>query len=143
MLKELISTKINEVFLEYQKANNIVSGDIDPFDAHYLDRLEAQLEQLIERVCSYQEKQKPALYIYRDSEGIAHSVNYEHIDKDKFFYEVSHRIAFDDCTDETVVAIFWEGKEVEYAGWQRGMKFEYKDTDGNTIWVCHFPQWDH
>lgn len=51
MLKHLIHEKINEVFLEYQKANNITSGDIQPFDAARLERIEEALEELIIRVC--------------------------------------------------------------------------------------------
>ena len=54
MLKHLIHEKINEVFLEYQKANNITSGDIQPFDAARLEHIEEALEELIVRVCEYQ-----------------------------------------------------------------------------------------
>ena len=54
MLKQLIHEKINEVFLEYQKANNITSGDISPFDAIRLEHIEETLEELIVRVCEYQ-----------------------------------------------------------------------------------------
>ena len=145
MLKELIHKKINEVFLAYQKANNIVSGDIDPWDAQRLERIEVALEELIERVSEYQQREDvPAsFYIYRDCEGIAHSVTYKHIDTDKFFYEISKRIAFDDCSGGEVIAIFWRGIEVEYAGWQPCMKFEYKDLKGNTVWVGQFEEWDH
>jgi hypothetical protein len=144
MLRELIHTKIDEIFVEYQNANNIISGDIDPLDALQLDLIERGLEELIERVCAYQEKSIPAsLYIYRDREGEMHSVTYEHIDTDKFFYEISKRIAFDDITDESVVAIFWRGKEIRYAGWQPCMKYEYKDLGGSTVWLGNFPEWDH
>lgn len=51
MLKHLIHEKINEVFLEYQKANNITSGDISSFDAARLEHIEEALEELIVRVC--------------------------------------------------------------------------------------------
>ena len=54
MLKHLIHEKINEVFLEYQKANNITSGDIQPFDVMRLEHIEEALEELIVRVCEYQ-----------------------------------------------------------------------------------------
>ena len=148
MLKELVHEKINEVFLEYQKANNIVSGDIDPFDAEYLDRLEEQLTQHIERVCAKQprenyDKLAPSWYIYTDSEGIAHSETFGVIGMDMFFGKVSNRIAYDDITGDTVQKIYFQGKEVEYAGWQSGMTFEYKDLDGNTVWVEQFEEWDH
>jgi hypothetical protein len=144
MLRELISTKINEIFVEYQEANNITSGDIDPFDALQLDLIERGLEQLIEKVCAKQPKEMPAsLYIYTDCEGNAHSVTYDHIDTDRFFYEISKRIAYDDLTNETVTDIYWRGMRIEYAGWQPCMKFEYKDLGGKTVWVGTFPEWDH
>lgn len=57
MLKQLIHTKINEVFLEYQKANNITSGDISPFDAARLEHIEEALEELIVRVSEYNKEE--------------------------------------------------------------------------------------
>jgi hypothetical protein len=144
MLRELISTKINEIFAEYQEANNIISGDIDPLDALQLELIERGLEQLVEKVCAKQPKEIPAsFYIYTDSEGIAHSVTYEHIDTDKFFYEISKRIAFDDLTYEEITDIYWRGMRIEYAGWQPCMTFEYKDLNGKTVWVGQFEDWDH
>jgi hypothetical protein len=148
MLKALIHEKINEVFLEYQKANNINSGDIDPWDAQRLERMENGLVALIEQICAYQKKQMmddftPSWYIYTDSEGIAHSETFGKIDMDQFFYKVSKRIAFDDINDETVHNIYFRGNEVFYVGYQPGMKYEYQDLKGNTIWVGSFPEWDH
>ncbi len=149
MLRELIHNKINEVFTEYQKANNIISGDIEPLDWVRLEIIQNNLVETIEAICAKQPKAinfdrlAPSWYIYIDYEGVAHSVAYGEIDMDKFFYKVSNRIAFDDCNDESVVKIYFRGKEVEYAGWQPGMKFEYTDLDGNTIWVGDFPNWDH
>lgn len=57
MLKQLIHEKINEVFLEYQKANNIESGDIQPFDVMRLEHIEEALEELMMRVCEYQKEE--------------------------------------------------------------------------------------
>lgn len=143
MLKELISEKVNEIFAEYQKANGIASGDIYPLDALQLENIERELETLIRKVCAYQPKRPPSFYIYNDNEGIAHIVTYDKIDMDKFFCEISKRIAFDDCTNEEVVAIYWKGKEVEYAGWQPMMVYEYKRPDGVTVWLGEFPEWNH
>lgn len=149
MLKDLIHEKINEIFLEYQQANNIIDGGIDPFDAERLEQIEKALAELIERVSKYQKKQMhfadlaPSWYIYTDAEGIAHSETFGQITEDRFFTTVSKRIAFDDLSDETVQKIYYKGKEVEYAGWQPCMKYEYTDLDGNTIWVGNFPEWDH
>ena len=54
MLKELVHTKINEIFLEYQNANNITNGDIDPWDAQQLDYIKGALYQIIKRICEEQ-----------------------------------------------------------------------------------------
>lgn len=149
MLKHLIHEKINEIFLEYQQANNIIDGGIDPFDAERLEQIEKALAELIERVSKYQKKKMhfddlaPSWYIYTDAEGIAHSETFGQITEDQFFTKVSKRIAFDDLSNETVQKIYYKGKEVEYAGWQPCMKYEYKDLDGNTVWVGNFPEWDH
>lgn len=143
MLIHLIHKKVNEIFTAYQKHNNIVNGDIDPIDAAKLKRIEESLEELIERVCSYQQREYPASYTYRTNEGISYTKEFDHIDIDKFFTEVSNVIALDDCTDYTVTYILFNGKEVYYAGWQPKMVYEYKDSDGNTVWVGNFPEWDH
>ena len=149
MLKELIHDKIDEVFLEYQKANHIISGDIDLFDAEYLDRLEEELTNHIKRVCAKQPKEinfdgfTPSWYIYTDENGEIHDVVYGYDNTNEFFTDISRRIAFDDCTNEAVQKIYYKGNEIEYAGWQPGMKFEYKDLNGNTVWVGVFEHWDH
>lgn len=150
MLRELIHDKINEIFTKYQEANHIISGDIDAFSALQLALIERGLEELIERVCANQPKAinfddyTPSWYIYTDSEGNVYTQTFDgQTSVDFFFTKVSQRICFDDLTDETVQKIYYKGKEVEYAGWQPGMKYEYKDLDGNTVWVGYFPEWDH
>ena len=149
MLKELVHDKINEIFLEYQKANHITDGGIEPFDAEYLDRLEEELANHIERVCAKQPKEinydvfAPSWYIYTDEDGEFHDVVYGYDHINEFFTDVSYRIAFDDCSGETVHKIYFKGKEIQYVGWQSGMKFEYEDLDGNTVWVGVFEHWDH
>ena len=144
MLKELIHDKLNEVFLEYQNAHHIASGDIMPTDALELDRLEGEFENLVRRVCAYQPRETAtSFYTYTDDEGNTKTVTYEDTFVDKFFTEVSKRIAFGDCTEETVTEIYWQGKKIEYAGWQSNMIFEYKDVNGNTVWIADFPEWDH
>lgn len=149
MLKHLINKKIDEIFTAYQKANNITNGDIDPWEAERLEQIKEALEASIERICAKQLKKiifddfAPSWYIYTDSEGTAHSETYGKIDIDKFFTAVSKRICFDDLSDETVQKIYYKGKEVYYVGWQPKMVYEYKDLDGNTIWLGNFPEWDH
>lgn len=148
-IRQSIQEAINQIFREQQQELGITSGDIDVADAIALDNLANELTELIKQVCAKQPKKlnldklAPSWYIYTDAEGIAHSETYGTIDMDKFFYAVSKRIAFDDLSGETVQKIYFRGKEVEYAGWQPGMKYEYTDLKGNTIWVGTFEEWDH
>lgn len=72
MLKELIHEKINEVFAEYQKANNIISGDIEPFDAQQLELAEGILAEIIERVCEDQPRETTKLYKITYTETLVH-----------------------------------------------------------------------
>lgn len=85
----------------------------------------------------------PSWYIYSDCDGEFHTEAFGQISESAFFTKVSYKICFDDLDRSTVHKIFYKGKEVEYVGWQRGMKFEYKDLAGNTIWVGYFEDWDH
>lgn len=146
MLKELIQTKINEVFAEYQQANNIISGDIDPMDAMALEQATDKMSELIERICAKQlclDNFTPSWYIYADYEGNLYSKHFGEVDTDYFFTNVSRKIAFADCDDTNVIKIYFHGKEVFYRGWKPGMKYEYHDLYGNTVWVGYFPEWDH
>ena len=49
-LSALIHDKINEIFLAYQEANNIESGDIAPLEALELEEIEESLETLIKSI---------------------------------------------------------------------------------------------
>lgn len=148
-IRELIDDKIQEVFYEYQQAHNITSGDIEPLDWARIEICKDQLADHIQCVCDKQAKAinyddfTPSWYIYTDCEGEAHSETFGQVTDDQFFTIVSKKICFDDLDDSTVHKIFFRGKEVEYAGWQPGMKFEYTDFDGNTVWVGYFEHWDH
>lgn len=148
MLKALVNDKINEIFLQLQEEKGITDGGISPIDAMHLDQLEDDLVRIIGKVIDYQPKINfddfaPSWYIYTDEDGEIHDIVYGYNDTDKFFTDVSHRIAFDDCSGETVHKIFYKGKEIEYVGWQSGMKFEYKNLDGETIWLGYFTHWEH
>jgi hypothetical protein len=66
------------------------------------------------------------------------------MDTDKFFYKISYILAFDDCSGDEVSDIIWDGKPVEYVGWQPGMRYEFEEVlTGKTVWVGDFPEWDH
>ena len=54
MLRELVHNKIDEIFLEMQKANNITNGDIDPWDAQRLDHVTGALYQTIKDILECQ-----------------------------------------------------------------------------------------
>lgn len=56
-LLELIEEKTDDVFLEYQKKNDIKSGDISPEQALRLDELQNELADLVIHVGSRQEEQ--------------------------------------------------------------------------------------
>ena len=61
----------------------------------------------------------------------------------QWFAELAHTLAFSDCSDEEVILIIYEGKEIHYVGWQPDMLYEFADEAGNIIWSNSFPQWDH
>lgn len=62
---------------------------------------------------------------------------------DAWFAELARTLAFSDCSDEEVILIIYEGKELHYVGWQPNMLYEFADEAGNIIWSNSFPQWDH
>lgn len=143
MIKQLVHDKIDEIFLEMQNAEGITDGGIDPFDALQLEQIEESLAKLIEKVIDYQPKGCSASFTYSTAEGDTYVKTYELVDIYKFFHDVSNVIAFGDCTNYTITNIYFDGKEIKYVGWQPGMRFEYKDLDGNTVWVGSFEHWDH
>ena len=61
----------------------------------------------------------------------------------EWFTELANTLAFLDCSDEEVILIIYEGKEIHYVGWQPDMLYEFADEAGNIIWSNSFPQWDH
>lgn len=51
-LYNLVEEKINDIFLEYQAANDIKSGDITPLQALQLEELKNKLTDLVMNVRS-------------------------------------------------------------------------------------------
>ena len=151
MIKEFIDEKVDEIFLAYQNAHNITNGDISPEHAFDLEVAKDTLAEAIQVVCNAQKRAinyddfTPSWYIYTDCDGEPHVQTFSSAleNDDQFFTAVSRKICFNDLDDSNMQKIFYKGKEVVYAGWQRGMRFEYKDLDGNTVWVGYFPEWDH
>ena len=62
---------------------------------------------------------------------------------EKFFEKLAHTICFADCSDEQVIFISYEGKELHYTGWKPNMLIEFADNESNIIWSQVFPEWDH
>lgn len=59
--------------------------------------------------------------------------------------DVSKHICFSDCDDTwEVIKIVYQGREVEYNGWQPGMvmSYDFAGTD-DLAWTESFPQYDH
>lgn len=84
-------------------------------------------------------------YTYRDADGNVFTVAYIGIDEHRlstFFRDLSYKIAFADCSNETVMDIYAVGEKVEYKGWQPDMLFEYT-INGKTVWSANFPHWNH
>ena len=149
-IRQILDEKVDEIFLVYQTEHGITNGDIHPLHALELETAKDALAEAIQVACIAQEKTinyddlTPSWFIYTDREGNAYSQVFKgDMSEDFFFGKVSRKICFDDLDDETVVKIYFKGKEVFYAGWQPCMKYEYTDTDGNTVWVGCFPEWDH
>lgn len=59
--------------------------------------------------------------------------------------DVSKIICFSDCDDMwDVIQIIYQGRQVEYTGWQPGMVMSYEYTEtGDEAWSGCFPHWDH
>lgn len=53
-ITELLTTKIDEVFAEMQKQENIERGDVDPIDEIELNELTNKMSSLIARIIESQ-----------------------------------------------------------------------------------------
>lgn len=60
-----------------------------------------------------------------------------------WFTKLAKTIAFDDCSNDYVFLIFYQGQRIKYAGWQPGMLIAFEGDAGKTIWSNSFPEWDH
>lgn len=143
MLIELIDNKIDEIINTYA---NCLNADvyISDFEKGRLQKIKSALKDFIVNcmVLPQESTSKNTFFVVKvNGEIYVHA--YDDIDMDKFFYKVSKIIAFSDCADERILGIFYNGIEVNYAGWQPNMRYEYKDANGLTVWVGDFPEWDH
>lgn len=85
-------------------------------------------------------------YILRDIEDGEVAIKaYDNDKSEVMMRDVSKHICFSDC-DGTweVIKIVYQGREVEYNGWQPGMvmSYDYAGTD-DLAWSGVFEQWDH
>ena len=148
MIRELIDKKVDEIVLAYRNAHHITNGDVCPELDYDLMVAKDTLEEAIQVICNEQEKATyeelvPSWYIYTDCDGEFHMETFGKITDNQFFTKVSYKICHNDLDNSNMHKIFFRGKEVVYTGWQRGMKFEYQDLDGNTVWIGCFEDWDH
>lgn len=69
---------------------------------------------------------------------------YNYHDLNKMLYDAARCVCFDDCSDEELVDIVWDGRDIYYCGWMPNMtfRFRYEDT-GEMIAEFHCPEWDH
>jgi hypothetical protein len=60
-------------------------------------------------------------------------------------YAAAQYYAWSDCDDTYALEeIMYDGVELEYAGWQPGMLFEFfEPKSGKIVYSNEFPQWDH
>ena len=64
--------------------------------------------------------------------------------RNAFFRDIAERIAFSDCSYDTVEEIVWDGEPCHYTGWQPGMLMEFcSDLTGEIVYSGSFPEWDH
>ena len=85
----------------------------------------------------------PTYYVVKfDDEYYTHGFS-STIDINKFFWDVSYRISFSDCSDEEVTEIMWQGKKVKYAGWKPENLFVFKDEEGNIVYEHYYPSFVH
>ena len=82
-------------------------------------------------------------YVVRSGDGFYIVSPNDSNEIDAWFAELAHTLAFSDCSDEEVILIIYEGKEIHYVGWQPDMIYKFADEAGNIIWSNSFPQWDH
>lgn len=63
----------------------------------------------------------------------------------KVGYEASRCYCFGDCDDTyEVVKVVMDGREVCYAGWMPGMRYEFYDIETHEIMFQDwFPNWEH
>ena len=95
---------------------------------------------------SFEPKRYSNCVTYRDKEdGEVIVKTYDNEHKDAMMRDVSKVICFSDCDDIVeVLHIVYNGREVEYVGWQPGMKYEYKFVaTGDVAWCSWYPEWDH
>ena len=118
---------------------NYMDGDV-PLNRG-LKRIEAMLSQLKKSFLD------DHTYIkLRDREtGEKIYKNFEKGDVNALCRTAAYYYAFDDCDDTYAVErIMCDGVELEYAGWQPGMLFEFFETEsGKIVYSNEFPQWDH
>ena len=88
-----------------------------------------------------------AFVSYTDDDGEPEVIRFsasEHRDPlDIAFGQAAYTQAFSDIANISRVRVHHQGRVYYYAGWQPGMKIEFVNQLGVSIWCERFPRWDH
>lgn len=90
-------------------------------------------------------KQSNTYIVVRDNDNYTDSIKYFDEGDYGLFYEASKLYAFSDLDNTySINKIVFEGREVEYCGWDFGMHFVYKYNDTKEVaFENWYPQFDH
>lgn len=75
--------------------------------------------------------------------GDCESNTYHFNTLEEMMYTVSKAITFSAWTDEIVTDIWADNHRINYCGWLPNMEYKFVDEDGDVIWDCFYPEWDH
>lgn len=79
-----------------------------------------------------------------DSEGEIITKTFPLLSCHSMMTEVAKTICFADCSDTRVTKIVFQGREVEYVGWQPAMVYEFMDKETKeVVWSGQLCEWEH
>lgn len=83
------------------------------------------------------------VYDFDEEQEIRVHKPYAPEDANKMLEDASKTICFSDCSDERVSKIVYRGREVQYAGWQPGMVYQFIDANGKVVYTTVHEEWEH
>ena len=132
---------IRRIENEVSSIADYVYEDGDRYLNKGLARIEAMLAQLKN---SFLDEHTYILFRERETGGQTYRY-FEKGDINSLCRTAAQYYAFSDCDDTYAIErIMCDGVELEYAGWQPGMVYEFFETEsGKIVYSNAFPQWDH